>query len=390
MRRIKDTCQKLLAPFLILLIASETFAVIDFKIHEDFVSPRALGMGGAYSAIVDDYSAIYLNPAGLARRDNGRFNLYLIQATLGGDFNKLTSQASGSGSSEDSTQKFNELLTQLYGSKYHLRTSILGGHYVRKGWGISVMPTDLSGDLYVNNQTGPQVTAVLRNDTTLAYGWGSDFNWVGPHQLSLGVTGKLVYREYYANDISAIDLGINPNIIRPSDMSEGLAADLIVGSLFSPSIPTEGFFSWLQYAKPTFSMVIRNLIDGQYLSNFHVINPESSYPPRLGRRLDIGSVWEYPTFWIFKPRGALEFRNIGHPQWTFLKGLHLGGDLGWEVGNWLKGSYSLGINQGYLTAGVAAHLIWFHLDLATFGEEVGTSVARAESRSWLLRMSLDF
>src|SRR5438105_3337630 len=44
-------------------------------IHHLYQSNRALGMGDAFTAVANDYSAIFYNPAGLARRDEGQVNL---------------------------------------------------------------------------------------------------------------------------------------------------------------------------------------------------------------------------------------------------------------------------------------------------------------------------
>ncbi|PIR15262.1 MAG: hypothetical protein COV48_15350, partial [Elusimicrobia bacterium CG11_big_fil_rev_8_21_14_0_20_64_6] len=48
--------------------AAETASFLDIG-----VSARALGMGGAYTALADDANAIYWNPAGLARLDKREF-----------------------------------------------------------------------------------------------------------------------------------------------------------------------------------------------------------------------------------------------------------------------------------------------------------------------------
>ncbi len=110
---------------------------------------------------------------------------------------------------------------------------------------------------------------------------------------------------------------------------------------------------------------------------------------RLYRRIDIGSRWEYPSIGVFQPRGLLDIRDIGHPNWNLYKGLHLGVEVDWKMYNWWKGAYRLGVNQGYLTLGLSAKLGWFNLDLATWGEEVGTYNTRTENRRFMAKFNLE-
>lgn len=365
--------------------------VIDFKIHEDYISPRIMGMGGAFAAVADDHSALFYNPAGLARMQNGRFNLFLLNGTLGGDdIFGLANKIETASQQPTPEAAISQTLSTLYGTNYYQRFSALGGFWTRPNWGVAFIPLDISLDAYIRKQMSPEISVIARETSTFVYGWGKDFSWFGPHHFSLGVSAKALYRLHFAESLQGVDLASNTNLIRPSDMAEGLAADIDVGTLFTPSLPPEGFLSWFRYAKPTFALVIRNLLDYGYLTNLHLVGPESSKPPQLERRIDIGTAWQYPDLWIFKTKGVMDFRNIGHSNYTFLKGFHLGAELEWEVGSWLKGSWALGLNQGYLTAGFGGHFAWFHLDLSTWGEEVGTSNARQENRNFTLKMSLDF
>ena len=46
-------------------------------IHHHYQAPRAMGMGGAFVAVANDYSALFYNPAGLDRIDENDLNLSL-------------------------------------------------------------------------------------------------------------------------------------------------------------------------------------------------------------------------------------------------------------------------------------------------------------------------
>ncbi|MCB0343255.1 MAG: hypothetical protein KDD59_13500, partial [Bdellovibrionales bacterium] len=49
--------------------------VLDFSIHQEYTSTRALGMGNAFSAVAEDYNALFYNPAALARRKDGNLHM---------------------------------------------------------------------------------------------------------------------------------------------------------------------------------------------------------------------------------------------------------------------------------------------------------------------------
>ena len=41
---------------------------LNTKLNNSYTSFRALGMGNAFTAVADDYSSLFYNPAGLARK----------------------------------------------------------------------------------------------------------------------------------------------------------------------------------------------------------------------------------------------------------------------------------------------------------------------------------
>lgn len=69
--------------FLVLFLVSQGLAApafADLSYHFG-LSPRAIGMGNAVSAVIDDYSAVYYNPAGLASSPENGFTLGYFYST---------------------------------------------------------------------------------------------------------------------------------------------------------------------------------------------------------------------------------------------------------------------------------------------------------------------
>ncbi|MCB0384245.1 MAG: hypothetical protein KDD43_02535, partial [Bdellovibrionales bacterium] len=68
-----------LVSFLLIMVAHESLAApaLDFSIHQPYISTRAMGMGNAFTAVADDHSAMFYNPAALARREDGNLHFFL-------------------------------------------------------------------------------------------------------------------------------------------------------------------------------------------------------------------------------------------------------------------------------------------------------------------------
>lgn len=372
-----------------LLFSVQTYAAdtLNFNIHQQYVTPRSLGMGGTFMGI-DDYNTPFYNPAMLPRLKEGELNFGIQAAssfeTL--EFVGDIGDASQTGTQSQNIDAINAVLNENYGTPLGFRFPHLQAIWTRPGWGMAILPVDLSVTLIPNDKGLPALDVTAYQDTTIAYGQG----WNVGKYFSWGYTGKLIYRGNVNRAVLSSELAVGGEIVQESDFREGLTLDADVGVLYTPPIAEKGMWSWFKFAKPSFGMVVRNIGDYGYFESFNLISEQSGSPEKLGRRIDIGSKWELPSFWVFKPQVLIEQRDILHDYYSFIKGLHLGAELAWKVAGWLQGSYQLGLSQGYITAGIGAQLTWFRLDLATYSEEIGTADATKENRQYMVKLNLNF
>lgn len=381
---------KKLAFFLILAIQQTAFAetTANYGIHQDYVSTRALGMGNAFTAMADDYHTLFYNPAGLARVKRAQINMF-IKPGISSSFLKLQKDmetAGTTGTEAEQASAVTNLIGENYGESYYGRVS-LGAAWVRPRWGIAIIPLDLEIGMSIHQQIGPFLNIEAYQDTVIAYGYGRELKWSSRDSWYGGATVKGIYRGYVGKKLSAIDMATSQEFFREEDAQEGFTADLDIGLIYEPKRET-GFFSTV---KPSFAFVGRNLLDLGFKQNYHLLNENSTEPPKLQRRFDLGSKWELPEFWkIFTVRALFDVRDMGHERWNYMKGLHLGAEFEWLIANWWRGAWRVGLNQGYMTAGFTGKLAIFQLDLATWGEEIGTIDAKQENRRYQLSASLDF
>ncbi len=368
---------------------------VSTTIHHQYQSTRALGMGDAFVAVANDYSAIFYNPAGLARLEEGQVNLSLaLEATPGAkDFYDQYKKIEESGETDTAKQTdYLNLIQNHYGDVYSVRTTPVEAAWVRPKWGIAFIPMDVSVEMAMHQQIGPTMNTTVYADTTLALSYADDLHWFDHGRLSMGITGKFVNRGFFSKAISAVDLAASSQIVKKEDLLEGYTVDADVGMLWTPELPDEGFWSLLRAARPTFGAVVRNVGETGFGQSLKLVNKtaQDGTPEKLYRVVDVGTRWEYPAAWIFGGRGVLDVRDMGHPDFSWRKGVHAGLEFDWTVKSWWKGHYRGGISEGYWTAGVSAELGIFNLDLVSYANDVGTISTPKESRVYAARLNLDF
>ncbi len=381
----------------LLSLSSFAFAAqigVGTRIHNHYQAPRALGMGGAFVAVANDYSALFYNPAGLDRIDENDLNLSFDFAgtpAVGDLLVDIDDAQATPGSDSDKQAAVTRVLESYYGKSFGIRAGLPQGIWARPGWAIGFIPMDLSMKFSVHNSVGPAVQATVYADSTFAFGYGSRVKGFDYGQLSWGFTAKAIHRGFFSRNVNFIELAADPNIVSADDLSAGLGIDGDLGLLFNPFIPNEGLFSLFQYAKPTFGLVIRNVLETDFSMESSLVGQDTiQRPEKMFRVIDIGTRWEYPSFWIFGGRGVLDIRNINHPNFNLRKGLHLGFEFDWSMYSWWKGQYRLGLNQGFWTAGLSAMFTIFNLDLVSYADDVGSFSKPRENRVWMLRASLNF
>ena len=376
-------------------IAAHAQDGVSFSIHHLYQSPRALGMGDAFTAVANDYSALFYNPAGLARRDEGQINLSINAGASPGIQTFMTEiDDIQNNPALDDTQKGTQLYNLIeshYGDTYGLRLAPLEGIWVRPKWGIGFVPADVSVELTPHRHVGPSIDATIYADSYLVFGYGDDFKSVDHGRLSWGVSGKFVNRGWASLTIDSTELATSDEVVSEDDLLEGYTVDADVGFLWTPELPSEGFWSWLTLTRPTLGLVVRNIAETGFGQTLNLLNKEkTAAPEKLYRVVDVGTRWEYPSMWLFGGRGTLDVRDIGHPNFNARRGLHAGLEFDWSVYSWWKGHYRVGINQGFWTAGLSAELGIFNLDFVSYAEDVGTFSTPMESRQYAVKLNLDF
>lgn len=372
--------QKVLIVLSVIAMAQSAFAQSLYSgIRRGFEGTRANGMGGAFTAVADDNTAIFYNPAGISQLKEGESNWFLkfdgdpeIKDFIDG-IDNATKQA-------NETAAIANFLQSQYGNHYSVRAPSIGFLWAKPDWGLAVIPMDFSLDLALHKTLNVNVTAI--QDTTIAYTRNFKIKkWHKHGTFNVGVTAKMIYRMNVDEIVNATTIAVEDDFFDMEDAKEGMTLDADVGFLWKGP--------WERY-NPSAGMVIKNIADYGYFGNMNLIGEGTGKPEKLHRTIDFGYAMDLPNWWIWSSKVAFDIRDVLHPNWNFKKGTHLGVEFMWQVASWFRGGWRAGLNQGYWTAGFTGEFGIFKLDLASYGEEVGVDGQDLENRRWMMTMSLDF
>lgn len=406
------------------------------KISHHYDSMRALGMGNAFTAVADDYSLIYYNPAGFANKKTNEVQFSLVGVGSSPKTLKLVDDVKKAsdtqGTDPEKAQAISDVLEEYYGKSLGGKVQALEMFWIRKNWGVSLIPIDLSVEMSIDRQLGPAIDLNVKGDTTLAYGYGQQ---VGKY-LSAGATAKFVHRVSVEQSVSALELASNSDILSSKRFKEGNLIDFDIGLLWTPAwfgqttvkeekpdglkveskLPREpqaeneldqaekeiAAADKKEEAKPivkeirkdklplTLGLVVHNALGGSFSQSKMVNKDATEVPTKMYRVIDVGSQYVISEIGDLTIRSMVDFRDMLHPEITFNKSFHAGVEFDYSPSGWFKSQVRGGINQMYYTAGATFLLGVLNIDAVTYGEEVGTTSKKLENRVYAAKVGFNF
>lgn len=140
----------------------------------------------------------------------------------------------------------------------------------------------------------------------------------------------------------------------------------------------------------TLAAVMHNVIGSEFTLSKMVNKNASEVPTKMHRTIDLGSQYMIRDGEDFKIRTMLDFKNILHPEVNFNKAFHAGFELDYSPSSWFKTQFRVGMNQMYYTAGASFLFAVLNIDIATYGEDVGTAETRKENRVMAAKIGFNF
>lgn len=330
-------------------------------VFDSTLSVRGVGMGGAYTAVVNNGDALFYNPAGLSR--TGGVYWTIADPNLGvGNINAVQEVMDASGSDSSS---FADSLSGIYGQPVWLgggvKTAVVfpffGAAYYQQ----------VNLELLLENPVYPNLNVKGYWDKAGVIGFAFP---VVPGFVYGGINLRRVSRSgadttFTGSTLSNLDADAIIDQIQNKSLGYGL--DLGMNMV----IPAP-------FVKPIFSFVWKNVGTTSYTSEDSSISPPSDEEDMIlaaAIEVDVPLVTVTPS---------IEFRGLNKTSEQIGKKIHMGLELDLPLVSLRGGFY-----QGYYTAGLGLGLGPMNLDLATYAVERGAYPGQHEDRRYVFQLSID-
>lgn len=330
-----------------------------------------MGLGNAFSSLVDDEEALFYNPAGIAK--NGGIYWTVADPRVGmTDITNIADNMDAFSDLQDAST-FSSALSGLYGEPIFAnggaKTSFIMPFFAAAYY------IDYDVGLMVENPVSPTITLNYVKDTGIAFGTGFS---MGPF-LQMGFTGRRVQREGTRSDygpsvIADIVAGNStPDVIFDNLENKGIGYGLDWGVNLTIPLPVQ----------PTLSFVWKNIGNTKFS-----LDEGSQAPPTEKQEWVLGGSLMVDA-WLAHIAPSLEFKHMNDDDAQLGKKVHIGLEIGIPFID-----LRVGVHQGYLSYGAGLDIGPLRIDAASWGVEVGGYPGQLEARQYMvqaaIRLGLDF
>ncbi len=332
---------------------------------------RGLGMGGSQIAVVNDETALIVNPAALGKLRNFYGTVLDPEIEASQNIASLYTAKSFNGI-YDPTDVIPSLRTSPT-ENYHASAQLFPS-FVGRNFGIGIYSRYLL-DASVAAGGNTLDYMYYRNDIAFVLGYNLR---MFDGRIKFGFNAKLNSR--IESSLSNVDLTTNPDLSVSTIGQEGMGLSLDGGLILAAP--------WAMI--PTLAIVVHDFGNTSYAQTRGVrpVNNALSPPTTVTQDVD-AAVALFPihnsgmrSTWTIEYKGLLTSSS----ETDSSKRIHAGYELNVKDLFFLR----MGYNQRYLTGGVELASENFQFQLATYGEEIGTVSATKEDRRYAFKIAFRF
>lgn len=334
--------------------------------YEFYNGVRALGMGGAAVAVVNDETALLYNPAGLGKLRDYFITIIDPEIAIG----EKTEQIAGL----DFLQMGNPqtALTKALVNPdlhNHVRTQVFPSLVV-PNFGIGLFAK------YETNAEYDTTTNKFKYDYTNDYAGVFGFNFrIYGGIIKWGFTGRIVNRvEVHRDDIDPASTSLSLSSLG----SEGLGIGGDSGLMITAPV---AYLPTLAAVYRDIGRTTYNFRDGMFLNTTtKPVSTAESVDVALAINPIHGKRWR--STWTVEYRDALTAsKETDHSRRT-----HAGVEFNFADAVFLRA----GMNQRYWTTGFELSVMNYQLQAAYYGEEIGTAAAPRGDRRYVVKFAFRF
>ncbi len=335
--------------------------------YELYNGVRQLGMGGAAVAVVNDETALLINPAGLGKLRDYIFTLVDPEIDVGA---KSLSVVNTQVTKPLNPQQTLDLLNEGFlDSHLHQRAQVFPS-LVLPNFGLGVLGK-YQVDAKVNSETNTFQYDYV-NDFALVLG----FNFrLFDGRIKLGFNTRFQNRvEVLRDDIASNSTDLSLGTLGSEGMGVGSDLGIILAAPWA--------------LLPTVAAVLRDVGDTKYSFKDGLLTSATTLPETTKQTLDVG-VALFPIMGK-GVRGTFtaDYRDVMNvkEEKDSMRRVHVGAELNLSDILFLRA----GMNQRYWTAGAEVAFLNYQLQLASYGEDIGVDEAPVEDRRYVVKFSYRF
>lgn len=351
---------------LVILFSLLCWSAFSQEVRRFYTGSRMMGMGGASIAVVNDETALLVNPAGLGKLRDKYGTILDPELDVSSNYTKLNAlSAIGDPLSLESVKPALDASPDTY---YHARAALFPSFVVRN-FGLGIYYRKVL-DAY-EDPTGANVTANYFDDMALVLGYNFRFF---DGRVKLGFNGKFISRIAIENATiaSAAAMDIKSNAVEGA----GIGSD--VGLILAAP------WAWL----PTISAVVRDAGGTNFNSGSGLRLTVPNRPTKIEQDIDVAVA-------LF-PIHANRVRSAFTLEYSKLTAASKDADKTRYMHAGLETNFSdllfvrAGMNQRYWTAGLELASEHTQIQLTTYGEDVGLTGSPVEDRRYMFKFAFRF
>lgn len=340
------------------------------QVFEFYSGVRQNAMGGAYTAVVNDETAVLLNPAGLGKIRDATFTIADPEVSVGAGAGKIFTLSNYSKAASFKPQNIlNEMNLKGSTGPIHMKAQIFPSIILENfGFGLHYKQEH---DSYTD---AARTNYTVRNINDFAFALAYNFRFFGGI-VKLGFGAKLIDR----TEIDATVPVATTNLDIVTFGAEGLGVSAVTGIVVTAPV------QWL----PAFSAAVQDVGGTSFTLSDGLFNRVGNRRPKhLSQKVDAGVSLSPIVSNHIRMSLTGEIHDITNmsEQQDKAKLYHAGAEINFADFFFLRG----GMNQRYYTAGAEFATEQFQLQVASYGEEVGTYPAKQEDRRYVFKFTMRY
>jgi hypothetical protein len=344
------------------LITQAAFAQ---EVRENYNGARSLSMGGASIAVVNDETALLVNPAALGKLRDSYGTIF--DPEIEGSKTDNDMYKSKAFTEPFDLEQVKATTDATRDSYYHVKAQLFPS-FVTKNFGIGIHGSRVL-DAKMNT-AGTQMTTFYQEDVAVHMGFNLRF-FEG--RFKIGIAGKVISRIEINQDLDATQ-----TLDIKSLAAEGVGVGSDAGLILAAPV------AWL----PTLSVVARDIGSTPFTAGSGLRMSSSSRPATVNQDFDV-ALAVFPIHGN-RARSALTFEfdklKAAADATDKSRYYHAGYEFNYNDALFIRG----GMNQKYWTAGVELASERTQLQLSSYGEDVGTDGNSIEDRRYVFKFAFRF